>query len=555
MTRPSESAAARFAHALIGEFVRRGIRDLVLCPGSRSQALALAAAAFERAGALRLRVRIDERSAGFLALGLARETGLPVPVVTTSGTAVANLHPAVLEAAHSGVPLVVISADRPAVLRGTGANQTTIQPGMFADAVLATADTAAPEDQGEAAALAATLAELAVAARGPVHLNLSFAPPLSDAVVRAVPAPGAFASPPRPPAPHGEALELRPDTATVVIAGADAGERAEELARELGAPLIAEPSSGARFGPQLVLARELLADPEFGGRVRRAVVLGHPTLTREVPTLLTRAEVDVVVVRGSARDPYAPPGSDARPVERVVVVGAPAERAWAARWVHASRGLLADAGPPPRLNTATGYLDRARFAREELARLRAPVTRPELVAAVWDATWPHDRLVLGASRLIRELDRVAQGKRIRVHANRGLAGIDGTVSTGIGVALGLGGSVGGGSGTGVTRVLLGDLTLLHEVGGLLFPDGEERPRIQLVVGNDHGGTIFDGLEVAATAEPALYARTMLTPQRASIARLAAAYGWEHRPVATRGELAGALTASAEPTIVEVALER
>ncbi|MGN6501490.1 MAG: thiamine pyrophosphate-binding protein, partial [Pseudolysinimonas sp.] len=130
----TRSPASEFATALLAELVRRGVADLVLSPGSRSQALALAAAAFERAGMLRLRVRIDERSAGFLALGLAVETRRPVAVVTTSGTAVAELHPAVLEAAHSGVPLVLLTADRPSELIGIGANQATVQPGIFGGA-------------------------------------------------------------------------------------------------------------------------------------------------------------------------------------------------------------------------------------------------------------------------------------------------------------------------------------------------------------------------------------------------------------------------------------
>src|ERR1700712_3964003 len=131
----SESPATAFGVALFDEFARLGLRDVVLSPGSRSQALALVAAEDQRAGLLRLHVRIDERVGGFVALGLAVETGLPVVVVMTSGTAVANLHPAVLEAHHAGVPLIIVSADRPAELRGIGSNQTTVQEGIFGQAV------------------------------------------------------------------------------------------------------------------------------------------------------------------------------------------------------------------------------------------------------------------------------------------------------------------------------------------------------------------------------------------------------------------------------------
>ncbi|MFW8745333.1 thiamine pyrophosphate-binding protein, partial [Mesorhizobium japonicum] len=137
-------ASSESAVALLAEFVRAGVRDVVLCPGSRSQALALAAARLERAELVRLHVRIDERAAGFLALGLAAESRVPVAVITTSGTAVANLHPAVLEASHSGIPLLLLTADRPEELRGIGANQATVQHGIFGSAVPRSWDVAPP---------------------------------------------------------------------------------------------------------------------------------------------------------------------------------------------------------------------------------------------------------------------------------------------------------------------------------------------------------------------------------------------------------------------------
>ena len=159
--------------------------------------------------------------------------------------------------------------------------------------------------------------------------------------------------------------------------------------------------------------------------------------------------------------------------------------------------------------------------------------------------------MLGASRLIREADKFVTGKRIPVHANRGLAGIDGTISTGIGIALS---SQGEDSAPGTTRVLVGDLTFLHDIGALLFGEGEERPRIQVIVGNDGGGTIFDGLEVGQQGGSA-FDRVLLTRQQASVEALATAYGWDYVRVDTRGQLDQALTASTRPTIVEVPLPR
>lgn len=565
MTRPrTESPASLFSVALLDEFVRLGVRDIVLSPGSRSQALALAAAELEAAGRVRLRVRIDERGAGFLALGLAVETATPVLVVTTSGTAVANLHPAVLEAHHSGVPVIVVSADRPPELRGIGANQATTQPGIFGEAVRGSFDVTAPTGaSGETstarsiAAAAMTAAGTSVITTGPVHLNISFVEPLSAVVPLPEPAePVVYAA----PRISGDALPIFQAPGTVVVAGHGAGEIAEATARALGAPLLAEVSSGAHFGPNLVVAyRELLSDADFGGRVERVVVFGHPTLSREVPALIQRADVATVVVRSAAVDDFNPGHAVGTFADAVRVLGepdaSPAGRAWLGRWVTTSRALL-EQHDAPAVDLAISAVpaDQAAFSRQVLAGLRAPVTRRSLAEAVWRVTWPHDRLVLGASRLIREVDRFVPGKKIRVHANRGLAGIDGTISTAVGVAL-ASQALEGPSAGGVTRVLLGDLTLLHDAGSLLFGTGEPRPRVQVIVGNDGGGTIFDSLEVASSAPTGPLDRVMFTPQQVSLEHLAAAYGWEYRRLANRGELDAGLGASDAPTLIEVPLER
>lgn len=548
------SPASAFATALLGELVRRGVRDVVLSPGSRSQALALAAAQYERAGLLRLRVRIDERSAGFLAIGLAVESGIPVVVITTSGTAVAELHPAVLEAAHSGVPLVVLTGDRPAELLGIGANQTTRQAGIFGMAARSI-DVPAPADgEDHEAAAVALVAELLTDIGGPVHANLAFRDPLSGDQRLPDVEPEGFETR-APSARSSTSLTVQPGT--VVIAGSGAGPDAEAAARALGAPLLAEVASGARFGPNLVPAyRGLLTTANFGDRVSRAIVFGHPTLSREIPALIERDGVETIVVRSPGVDDYNP-GRRVTTFADAVTVAADeaaveAARSWVGRWVIASRELLEQQAPLGAALT-DDYAERAAFAREQLAEQREPVTRRLLVEAVWRASWPHDRLVLGASRLIRELDKVAQGKRIPVHANRGLAGIDGTIATATGIALAS--QADDDAKPGITRVLLGDLAFLHDVGSLLAGDGEPRPRLQVIVGNDGGGTIFDGLEVAATAEPALVDRVLLTPQTVDLAALASAYGWEYRRVATRGELDPALTPTPGRVLIEVPLSR
>lgn len=569
---PGESPATEFSVALLAEFVRVGVRDVVLSPGSRSQAIALAAADYEAAGVIRLHVRIDERVAGFLALGIAVETGTPVLVVTTSGTAVANLHPAALEAHHSGVPLILLTADRPIELRGIGSNQTTDQLGIFGIAVDWCRDVEAPSTNGsdggfdpdfpgELAREAYFAAAGRSSAPGPVQLNLAFREPLSGPIGE-LPSAASLLEPHPRVAPAGgldnldrrnkldrrNVVEARPDT--VVIAGHGAGERAEEAARALGAPLIAEVSSGAHFGPNLVVAyRQLLNDERFGDRIERAVVFGHPTLSREVPALLQRDGVEVIGVRGPSAVDYNPGHRVSRFVDVVEVAGQPDDdRSWLGSWVHASRQLLEGRREEPSYEQS-----RPAMAIEQMKLFREPVTRRMLVESVWRVTWPHDRLILGASRLIREADAVVPGKRITVHANRGLAGIDGTISTGMGIALASQSDAA--AAIGVTRVLLGDLALLHDVGALLFGVGEPRPTIQVIVGNDGGGTIFDGLEVAASAHPGSFDRVLFTPQTVGLRALAEAYGWHYLLAGSRGELDEALSASDGPTLIEVPLQR
>ena len=562
---PVESPAAEAAVRLLTSLVAHGVRDIVLSPGSRSQALALAAVALARSGSVRVHVRIDERVAGFTALGLGRESGLPAALVCTSGTAAAGYLPAAMEAFHAGVPLILLTADRPPELRGVGANQATIQTGLYRPWARSSVDAPVPGEVDPT--LFETLAADAVAAAvgvtgeglegvaGPAHLNLPTREPLSGPM----PDPLRAARGPAPRRARAEPLPVRPGPRTLVIAGADAGPDAERIARDGGWPLIAEIVSGSRFGAHLVPAyRERLRDPALAGRIGRVIVFGHPTLSREVAALLRRADIEVIAVRrggerlnlsGTAVDVPAvavEPGAAARTGE---------DRTWLDAWTRprAQTQTPAAAGPDP------------------AADVESPLDREALVHAVWAATGSGDRLLFGSSRIVRVADQVLAGRDVRVHANRGLAGIDGTIATGIGIALAAragtastsGADAGGadartvGAGAdGVTRVLLGDLSLLHDVGSLLLPHDEPAPRIQVVVGNDGGGTIFDGLEVAGTADPADLDRAFYTPQSVALAPLAAAYGWTYARAGAVAELELALAAEAAgPQLIEVPLAR
>lgn len=562
------------AAALLDELVRLGVRDIVLSPGSRSQALALGAAALERAGRVALHVRIDERVAGFTALGLARESRLPVPVICTSGTAVANLLPAALEAHHAGVPLLFLTADRPPELRGVGANQTTRQPGLFGPSARFALDAPVPEEIDEAGDSAQTSTFRVIAAQafaaasgaslvpaGPAHVNLPVREPLAGSVPAWFAADEASAS-----AEPSSSAETAAETAsgalyqggggiglaettdveptgwfalargprTVVIAGADAGVDAERIAHEGGWPLIAEIVSGARFGRYLVHGyRELLREQSLGGAIERAVVFGRPTLSREVAALLSSPELEVIAVRGPGERLNL--NGRTEHVESVRVDPGETDREWLGAWLRASQAQEVDLGlPAPDRDglAATDPAVRRRAVDAELAAVRAPLDRAALVDALWRATWPHDRLVFGSSRLVRVADGVLGGKKVPVHSNRGVAGIDGTIATATGIALA---SQADGH-SGVTRVLLGDLALLHDVGALLLPPNEREPRLQVVVGNDGGGTIFDGLEVAQVASPDDMDRVLFTPQNVRLEHLALAYGWEYQRPTTRSAL-------------------
>ena len=519
MSRPDRpSVAAEAARDLLACLAAAGITDVVLAPGSRSAPIALAVHAAEVAGTLRLHVRVDEREAGFLALGLAKVARRPVPVVTTSGTAVANLHPAMLEALHAGVPVVAVTADRPARLRGTGANQTTVQPGIFPGVPCV-------ED------VDALARELAASTGGPVQLNLELDEPIVAPVLPAAP---------RTPGPLGPPRTDRPDVVaevtrgprTVVLAGDDAGPRARVVAATAGWPLLAEPTSGARTDPALPSYRLLLAHAPLADDVERVVCFGHPTLSRPVTSLLARADLDVVHVGTAATFPV-PAGPRVRFVDDVTAPDeepSPADRAWLERW-----------------RTAEGVA--ASVVTDALAA--RPASGLAVAATVARAVPPGGLLVVGASQIIRDLDLVAPahpvGQRRLVVANRGLAGIDGVLSTAIGAALARDSSR--------ALAVVGDLTFLHGSNGLLIGPGEPRPDLTVVVVNDDGGAIFTTLEQGAPDYAEVFERVFGTPTGAEVGALCAGYGVPHRRV-DAGELASVLQEPTDgPRVVEVAVSR
>jgi 2-succinyl-5-enolpyruvyl-6-hydroxy-3-cyclohexene-1-carboxylate synthase len=565
------------ATVVVDELARCGVTDAVLCPGSRNAPLAFALHAADAAGRLRLHVRIDERSAAFLALGLAARSGRPVPVCTTSGTAVANLHPAVLEASHAGVPLLVLSADRPPSMIGTGANQTVVQPGIFGNAVRLAVHAGVAGDVREqglwrSQVCRAVAASTGAAGRpGPVHLNLPFAEPL-------VPDGGEVPSGRRGGAPwtavapvrrSSAPLPLDPAAPTVIIAGHGAP---AEVATA-GVPVIAEPSAAPwsrelrissgrlvesigsgviRTGPWLLgLPRELrvssprvphsaAASSAFGGGELRVssggmrnptgslwptqvVVAGRPTLHRAVQRLLADPEVAVYALDGPA------PWTDVAGTVRAVGALPPLKPSdeWRAGWEAADKA-------------AATALDAALDDPVAPAGLR-------LARALVAALPAGALLTLGSSNPVRDVSLAAVPRPgLTVLANRGVAGIDGTVSTACGAAL---------AHDGPAYALLGDLTLLHDTTGLISGPEEPRPDLTLVVVNDRGGGIFGLLEQGAPEHAGAFERVFGTPHDVDLAALCAAFGVTHRVCIELAELPEALAPAPGVRLVEVRAER
>lgn len=512
------SDSSRCAQAVVGQLVAQGVTDVVLAPGSRSAPLALVLEAAARAGLLRLHVRIDERSAGFLALGLAKGSGHSAAVVTTSGTAVGNLLPAVMEAHHSAIPLLVLSADRPSWLVGFGANQTTEQTQLFSGFLTYSARVSAgapPASWNAQAARAVLMADGATGGRrGPAQLNVELPEPLVDAAVDApaVPAP-VVAGPPAEPVVV--AVDHRPRT--VVICGdADpaTGRVAAELAEVAGLPLIAEPSSNARSGATAIATGRLLLAGDLGAQVERAIVFGRPTLSRPVNALLARRDVEVVVV--TDRSDFSDPGWRARQVGQAVAVQ-PGPRDWLDAWQLADRERAA--------------------AISRIIAADEPVTGPRLAALVVGAIPSDHVLCLGNSNAIRDADLApSSADSGPCYANRGLSGIDGTISTAVGIALATGSP---------TVLLCGDLSFLHDVGGLLIGPWEPRPELRIVVADDDGGSIFATLEYAGAQFSHAFERVFATPTGRDLVAIAAAYGVPARRLRTEAEVRAALS---EPII-------
>jgi 2-succinyl-5-enolpyruvyl-6-hydroxy-3-cyclohexene-1-carboxylate synthase len=510
------------ARVVVDELIRGGVRDVVLCPGSRNAPLAFALHDADRAGRIRLHVRIDERTAGYLAIGLAVAERAPVCVAMTSGTAVANLGPAVIEANYARVPLVVLSANRPYELLGTGANQTFEQMGYFGTQVRANISLGLAEDSPEkmdalnAQWRSATCRVLVAATgsrtanAGPVQFDIPLREPLvpdtnvDPATARYAPEgrPGGKPWTYTPPVTFDQPLDIDLTPDTVVIAGHGAGVH-PNLAK---LPTVAEPTAPPAQNPLHPFALRLV-------HPQQVIMLGRPTLHRPVSSLLADPSVPVYALTTGPRWPDVSGNSQATGT-RAVTTGEP-NPAWLRRCAEVNRHAV-------------------EAVRSQL-EAHPLTTGLHVAAAVADAVRPGDQLVLGASNPVRDAALVGlDAHDIKVRSNRGVAGIDGTVSTAIGAALAHEREAGGGK-PGRTIALIGDLTFVHDSSGLLIGPTEPTPRnLTIVVSNDNGGGIFELLEQGDPRFSDVSSRIFGTPHDVDVGALCRAYHVESRQIEADG---------------------
>jgi len=537
--------------ALVDELVRCGLRQAVTSPGSRNAPLILALAEREEIQTVSV---IDERAAGFVALGMARATGRPVAVTCTSGTAAANLHPAVAEAHQASAPLLVLTADRPPELRDVGAGQSIDQLGLYGSAAKWFVEVGSHEPSRATAihhrALGCRAWFTCAGGRpGPVHLNFSLRGPLAPEPGQVDAAEWEGRPDGRPwtrldgstGAPDPRVVEELGDRLSGVAHGAlvcgatpaPVADAVTELARALGWPVLADPVSGVRCGPHdranVVAHYDVLARVDaFTARHRPELVLrvGEPPVSQSLRCWLEPVPQLVLDPHGTWHDP-------SRRAERLVA-GDP-------------EPLLAALAESCRPAPDPAWLDAWRAADALVPGALAAVGEPfeGAAASVIGAALPDDALVwLSYSMPVRDVEAylASSPKPLTFLAGHGANGIDGVVSSAAGAAIATGRP---------TCLLTGDVALVHDAGGLMAAR-RAGVELRILCLNNDGGGIFDFLPVARHADAAMYERHIATPHRTDLSQLATLAGLEHRVVATAGEAAAAF---ASPGLVELRTER
>jgi 2-succinyl-5-enolpyruvyl-6-hydroxy-3-cyclohexene-1-carboxylate synthase len=560
-----ETIAATFCATLVDEWVRAGLTDAVVAPGSRSTPMALA---LQADGRLELHVHHDERSGSFMALGLGLASGRPALVLTTSGTAAVELHPAVVEAHEAKVPMLVCTADRPPELHGVGAPQTVDQQHLYGSSVRRFVDPGVPEDSTSSTwrSIASEAYRHAVdRPPGPVHLNLPFREPLVGSA-GALPAGRDHGAPWHRPVVRTDGVSIEsldaladPAAKGVIVAGGgiDEPEGVHELSRALGWPVLADPRSGARVPASYTVSHfdAILRVPAMVEQLRPDIVLRLGSLPASKVLAQWLAGLDAwqvaIALDGTRYDPdrcldgliVAPPGAAAAELARSVPTPSAVRHpdddldpsiseGWAGLWAHA------DAVAAEAIATV-------------LARHGEP-NEPAIARDVVRALPDGAALVVSSSMPIRDLEWFAAPKAaLEVLANRGANGIDGVVSTAVGVALARR-SPRVGSARRPTALLIGDVAFLHDTNGLL---GAARRGIDLtivLVDNDGGG-IFSFLPQAAALDRSRFEQLYGTPHGVDLPTLVAAHGVSCRIIERQVDVAPAVAAATGAGGVHVVL--
>ena len=533
----TQAPSAVVAGLIVDELLRLGMVDAVVCPGSRSAPLARALVQAADAAKVRLHVRIDERSAAFLALGLASRTRKVTPVITTSGTAVANLVPAMVEATASGIPLLALTADRPAHYRGTGANQTIVQDRLFADASVVEFDLDGTDQvtKATAAQIRARIDRVVAAmASGAGHLNVRFVEPLvpDDDSVADIPEGRADGGPWTTIAPTNSnnvaaaAIAANSATATGPANSAStatidisrrtlviAGSNASHLPELEDLPTIAEPNAYAPAHPVHPLAAGTFAQilPE------QIVLVGRPTLHRGISKLLANPDIELTVVSDAENHGFGVEFPDVTANARAVVKHVQTVGDQDPQWTK-----ICEAASELAVKSVRETLTESIEAEE-------PLTGFHVAAALTDSLRTGDNVVLGASNPVRDASYTGLPfPGVNTYAGRGAAGIDGTVATAIGIALASDREHADEIRPPRTIALMGDLTFQHDSAALAIGPLEPRPEnLTIVVANDAGGGIFETLEAGSPTLRGSFERIFGTPQDVDFEGICQAYGVEH----------------------------
>jgi len=483
------NSSTSLARVVVRQLIEAGITDAVISPGSRNAPLSLAMYAAAEKDLLKLHIRIDERSAAYFALGLAKASGRPVPIVCTSGTAVANYHPAVLEAHHSNVPLLVLTADRPANLRRTGANQTTEQARIFGNAVRYFADVS-----GGVFPLELPLDSLH---RGPVHLNLQFEEPLLPDEDNTWLTEIKVAPKVKPTGKSAGTLKVNTSRGVLVI-GHDRGgltvAEVSKIAADLEWPVVAE--DPLSFPEAISHAALFLASPAIRKNLapETVVIIGRTTLSRPVNALIASAKTQIVIdPRMATVDTYRV--ADQRFIAAPKVQSRAADPEWHEQWRKLS------------LRTAKLVSEISNWSESVLARELAN----QLSGTVF----------IASSRPIRDLESFASSRTgVETFANRGLAGIDGNISTALGIA----------TARQSATAIIGDLAFLHDLTGLV---GNTSANLRIIAINNDGGGIFSTLPQANVAG---FETVFGTPHGLDLEKIATGLGISAKTISSIAEL-------------------